>query len=80
MGLTHALRIKLQPLHWESLPTWHVLLQSGSAAQFLFCHSLISLQQCPARTFPCQLSRKFVPDQMILEVPSHLLLYDSIFR
>lgn len=32
-------------------PPGHVFLQSGSTTGFLFCYSLIILQQCPGQTF-----------------------------
>lgn len=60
-------------------PPGHVFLQSGSTAGFLFCYSLIILQQSFSTDFfHHQLARKFIPDQMIPEVPSNLVLYDSM--
>lgn len=67
------------PCDGDPCPSWHIILRSRSTDGFLFCYFIDHPAAMPSTDFFYhQLARKFIPDQMILEVLSSLVFYDSM--
>lgn len=80
MSLGHAPRIASKPLWGGSVST---LSYTFVVWKYCWMHSFFAIHWSPCsnaqhRLFHNQLTRKFIPDQMISEVPSNVVFYHSI--